>query len=105
MTGLGFCGHSHNHDKISHNCSIATDISFNQVIAPQACCHGHDHETDGQRADKFHSHCNCLGGFIGEISVSEHCVQIPLQEQIYIPTTIYLFCFSQQLERPPQVLI
>lgn len=106
FTGLGYCGHDHDHGEAGHTCSfIVFEMSAHQHIA-----HGHSFTSPekGSSTDDAcqpcATHCSCLGGFVGDIPQMIHQVSLLCQRSATLSQAHYRYFELQSLERPPQTL-
>ena len=101
FTGLGFCGHSHDHGSYHEECS-ENEISLcehNQDNVPHSHSENCDHESDG--CDRKECYCSCLGGFVAEIHFIYYKIYLPLTQLPNDTIDLYNFEFKPQVYRPP----
>jgi len=108
LTGLGFCGHFHTHGQYGSDGHYYDEA----VHEPHQTDHDHHpHETDKNGCEcgetqecSPHSHCPCLGGFIGEFQV--HFLVITLNSEWFRPlkSDSYSYAWARMIFHPPQTI-
>ena len=101
MTGLGFCGHDHNHNYHCMNdrsCETSySDYTLDYLDQHPAPSH---HETE--KSSQI-SHCSCLGGFLTEIYITIFKIVKVVTYHQQQDQDNYHYFYAQVIYRPPIV--
>ncbi|MFO7890882.1 MAG: hypothetical protein R6V04_11145 [bacterium] len=101
FTSLGFCGHSHNHQK-----HYQPTLALGQLQNQYSDSH-HSHSTSGHtRKDKSDAgdkyHCSCLGNFLSAGILKIDFITLHYTKFIYQETSSYTSLMEDSLFHPPR---
>ena len=103
LTGLGLCGHSHEHVACIDKQFSHKTLSFETTAEDQDREQDQDHPSEKDHS-KSNFHCPCFGSFIG--IPSPFVFRTPVTSQWFSPCEmqLYTFFWYPRIYRPPTEL-
>ena len=99
VTGLGFCGHDHDHGSTHEVCT--SDVMHMEECDADSSLpvHTHNHKDDTEKEKRCH--CSCLGGFTADLNPIIHIVVHRLTILPAEIMDIYRYVYTPLIYHPP----